>query len=149
MVVSFSGVQSTSETHTWLPVHVALPERLGMTYESLRPAIERLVRARPLTRHANADALHATTGDGGLAVIAGEIEAVVGRGQADAASEELDHARLERELEQAERLLEAARERLANDAFIAKAPPAVVAGARTRAAELDDQVDRLRERLRS
>jgi valyl-tRNA synthetase len=36
---------------------------------------------------------------------------------------------------------------LANESFTAKAPPAVVEGARTREAELADQVDRLRDRL--
>ena len=55
--------------------------------------------------------------------------------------------RLERELAEAEGYLIAARERLANEAFISKAPPAVVEGARAREAELADQVARLRERL--
>ena len=50
-------------------------------------------------------------------------------------------------LADAERLLEAARSRLANEAFTAKAPPAIVDGARAREAELADQVGRLRERL--
>ena len=45
------------------------------------------------------------------------------------------------------RRLLAARERLANEAFTSKAPPAVVEGARAREAELADQVERLRERL--
>jgi valyl-tRNA synthetase len=43
--------------------------------------------------------------------------------------------------------LETARARLANDAFTAKAPPAVVEGARVREAELADQVSRLQARL--
>ena len=38
--------------------------------------------------------------------------------------------------------------RLANDAFVAKAPPEVVEGARAREAELADQVARLEDRLR-
>jgi valyl-tRNA synthetase len=46
-----------------------------------------------------------------------------------------------------ERLLAAARARLANDAFTAKAPPAIVEGARARELELAEQMDRLRERL--
>ena len=45
------------------------------------------------------------------------------------------------------RWLAAARERLANEAFMAKAPPAVVEGARAREAELAEQVDRLRDGL--
>ena len=43
--------------------------------------------------------------------------------------------------------LDAARSRLANEAFTAKAPPAIVEGAVAREAELADQVERLRERL--
>ena len=43
--------------------------------------------------------------------------------------------------------LAAARERLANEAFMAKAPPAVVEGARAREAELAEQVERLRDSL--
>jgi valyl-tRNA synthetase len=58
-----------------------------------------------------------------------------------------DRARLEKELAQAEAHLAAARARLANAAFTDKAPPAVVAGARTREAELSEQVERLRSRL--
>ena len=68
-------------------------------------------------------------------------------GAVDAATAELERGRLEKELADAERLLEAARGRLLNESFVAKAPPAVVEGARAREAELADQVDRLRERL--
>jgi valyl-tRNA synthetase len=132
---------------TWLPVDVAIPARLGQTFEALKPAIERLARARPLNRHLTPEALHAAAGEGGLAVIAGEAEAVVGRGSAAAGADGLDRPRLERELEQARALLEAARARLANESFVAKAPPAVVEGARAREAELADQVARLEDRL--
>ena len=41
-------------------------------------------------------------------------------------------------------MLAAARARLANEAFISKAPPSVVDGARARAAELEELVERLR-----
>jgi valyl-tRNA synthetase len=71
----------------------------------------------------------------------------VGRGGGDPAAGQRDRARLERELDDAERLLEAARARVANEAFTSKAPPAVVEGARARVAELESQVARLRERL--
>ena len=55
----------------------------------------------------------------GLSVLAGDIEAIgSGRPATDAATEALDRARLEKELADAERLLDAARARLANDAFI-------------------------------
>ena len=85
---------------------------------------------------------------GGLAVIAGEIEALDRRRAATPAPRpSADRARLEKELAEAEGFLEAARARLANEAFTSKAPPQVVEGARAREAELADQVERLRERL--
>ena len=58
-----------------------------------------------------------------------------------------ERARLEKELAEAEGHLAAARARLANPAFVDRAPAAVVDGARTREAELASQVERLRERL--
>jgi valyl-tRNA synthetase len=136
------------EPAAWLPLDVYVEPELGPALEALRPALERLARARPLRRHLTREALHGIAGaTGGLAVIAGPAEAVVGTGTADPAAAEADRVRLEKELADAERLLAAARGRLANDAFTAKAPAAVVEGARTREAELADQVDRLRERL--
>jgi valyl-tRNA synthetase len=137
------------EPAAWLPLDVYVEPDLGHALEALRPAIERLARARPLRRHLTREDLHGTAGAGGagLAVIAGPAEAVIGTGTADPAAADADRARLERELADAERLLEAARARLANGAFTAMAPPQIVEGARAREAELSDQVDRLRDRL--
>ena len=59
----------------------------------------------------------------------------------------LERTRLKREVAEAEGWLLVARERIANEAFMAKAPPSVVEGARAREAELAEQVDRLRDRL--
>jgi valyl-tRNA synthetase len=135
------------ESGAWLPVEVAVPQTLGATFEALRPAVERLARARPLERRLTRDAL--TADPAALAVIAGDLEArilPVGAGL-DPAAAALERARLERELAEAEGWLAAARARLTNDAFMAKAPPAVVDGARAREAELAEQVERLRERL--
>jgi len=84
---------------------------------------------------------------GGLSVIVGEIEAIVRPAARDEAQDERDRARLERELAEAEGLLASARARLANEAFVSKAPPAVVDAARARAAELTELVGRLAERL--
>jgi valyl-tRNA synthetase len=136
---------------SWQPLGVALPVALGPAFEALRPAIERLARARPLERYLTAEALHGAMRSGGLAVIAGEIEAVVGVGGegATAADAGADRARLEKELADAEGYLAAARARLANEAFTSKAPPSVVEGARAREAELADQVERLKARLGS
>ena len=142
-----------SEAHvepaSWLPVGVALPVALGPAFEALRPAIERLARARPLERYLTREALHGAMGSGGLAVIAGEIEAMiaVGGGGGESADAGADRVRLERELAEGEGFLEAARARLANEAFTSKAPAAVIEGVRTREAELADQVERLRSRL--
>jgi valyl-tRNA synthetase len=80
-------------------------------------------------------------------VIAGPAEAIVGLAGDGAAGAGVDRARLEKELADTERLLAAARARLANDAFTSKAPPAIVEGARASEAELADQADRLRQRL--
>lgn len=135
------------EPAAWLPVDVCVPESLAAAFESLRPAIERLSRARPLTREADPDRIRRVV-DGGLSVIAGDIEAVVRPAAQDDAQEARDRARLERELAEAEGMLAAARARLANEAFVGKAPPAVVEGARARAAELEELVERLSQRLR-
>ncbi len=133
----------------WLETRVYVPAELGGAFESLRPAIERLARARPLHRELTPEALHAADAPGELTIIVpgGDIEAVIRPHAADDDSTALERARLTRELADAEAWLAAARERLTNEAFIAKAPPAVVEGARAREAELADQVDRLRDRL--
>jgi valyl-tRNA synthetase len=137
------------EPGAWLPLDVFVEPDLGPALEALRPAVERLARARPLRRHLTREDLHGTAGAaaGGLAVIAGPAEAIVGTGTSQPGAAEADRARLEKELVDAERLLDAARDRLANEAFTAKAPAAIVEGARAREAELADQVDRLRDRL--
>jgi valyl-tRNA synthetase len=139
------------EPGTWLPVDVSVPLAMGPTFEALRPAIARLARARPLERRVTREALTAATRPGDLVVISGELEASV-RMQASSQetngeSSTLERARLERELAEAEGWLEAALDRLANESFVARAPAAVVEGARARQAELADQVARLRERL--
>jgi valyl-tRNA synthetase len=134
------------EPAAWLPVDVFVPERLGRTFDALQTAVERLSRARPLRRERNLDAIRQGV-EGGLSVIAGEVEAVVRPVAKDEAQEERDRARLERELAEARGLLESARARLANEAFTSKAPAAVVDGARSRAAELEELVSRLAQRL--
>ena len=138
------------EPAEWLPVDLVVPEALGPALTALRPAVERLARTRSVTRHLTREALHAVArGTGGLAVVAGEAEAVVGRGRASASGKAAvaERARLEKELASARALLASARARLENTEFTAKAPPAVVEGAIGRAAELADQVARLEARL--
>ncbi|MEP6638648.1 MAG: valine--tRNA ligase [Chloroflexota bacterium] len=133
----------------WLETRVFVPIELGPTFEVFRPAVERLARAQPLERELTPEALHASAGPGDLSVVVAgkDIEARVRPAAPEAEAADLERARLERELAAAERWLAAARDRLANDAFMSKAPPAVVEGAQGREAELADQVTRLRDRL--
>jgi valyl-tRNA synthetase len=133
------------EPAAWLPLDVFVEPQLVASLEALRPAVQRLAHARPLRRHETRAALLAATT--GLAVIAGPAEAIVGTGAADPAAADADRARLEKELADAERLWDAAKARVANEAFTSKAPPAIVEGAQARQAELAEQVARLRERL--
>jgi len=130
-----------------VPVEVYVPESLGPTLEAIRPAIERLARARPLGRAASVESVRGGV-EGGLSVIVGEIEAVVRPEARNEAQDERDRARLDRELADAQGLLASARARLANEAFTSKAPLAVVEGARARAAELEELVTRLTDRLK-
>jgi valyl-tRNA synthetase len=130
----------------WLPVDVAMPPVLEAAFDALRPALERLGRARPLRRVADAAELHPTPA-GALAVVAGDLEAVVRPAADDGAAAGRDRARLEKELAEAEGLLAAARARLADERFTGRAPAHVVEGARAREAELADRVARLAARL--
>ena len=134
------------EPGSWLRVDVALPRDLGTTFEALRPAVERLAHARPLTRHLTSEALRASV-PSGLTVLAGESEAIVDAAGTDAADAALERSRLEKELAAAESRLRAARDRLSNDAFLERAPQAIVDGARASEAQLSDTVERLRDRL--
>jgi len=140
----------------WLEVDVVVPGGLAATFSVLAPAIGRLARARPLVRHVDRAAYAATTGARpGLAVIVGDVEADVALpDRADDATPEAsgrssDRARLEKELVEAEARLAAARARLDNEAFLSKAPPDIVHGARSSEAELAEQVRRLSSRLES
>ncbi|HEY7970865.1 MAG TPA: valine--tRNA ligase [Candidatus Limnocylindrales bacterium] len=129
----------------WLETHLAIPGDERASFEALASAIGRLARARPLALHASRNALPGGAGSLELILPAGDIEGRILL--AAAAPGAGDRVRLEKELAEAEGHLAAARARLANPAFVDRAPPAVVDGARTREAELGSQVERLRERL--
>ena len=60
---------------------------------------------------------------------------------------ERDRARLQKELDETERLLASTRAKLANEAFVSRAPSHVVEGVRTTEAELQALAERLREHL--
>jgi valyl-tRNA synthetase len=130
----------------WLPVLVAVPHELGPVFDTLAPALERLAHARPLARTADVEALRAGSA-GGLAVVAGAIEAIIRPAARDDEAAARDRARLERELSGTETQLVGARARLADERFVAQAPPAVVERARTRVAELEERVAKLRAGL--
>ncbi len=135
------------EPSTRLPLDVHVPGELGSTFEVLRPAIERLARVRPIHRRLTAGELDAARASGGLTVLAGPVEAVLGRPAADPGAVALERERLLRDLTDLEQRLAGVRARLANPGFVGKAPPAVVEGARALEAELVEQVGRIRERL--
>jgi valyl-tRNA synthetase len=135
----------------WLETHVAVPPDAHDTFESVAGAVARLARARPLTLHRGSGNLARPEGALEVVLPAGDIEATVilqdAASAAGAETADRDRGRLQKELAEAEGHLAAARARLANEAFTSRAPEAVVAGARARAAELEDQVTRLRVRL--
>jgi valyl-tRNA synthetase len=154
LVTAIRTARSTAriEAGVWHETSVYVPADLGPTFETLRPAIERLARARPLDRQLTSQALQASARPGDLKIIlpAGDIEAVVHTVSGALQSTDttaMDRARLERELAEAEGWLAAVRDRLANDAFTSRAPAPVVEGARARETELADQVARLRDAL--
>jgi valyl-tRNA synthetase len=133
----------------WLETRVVVPPDLGDVFEGLRPAIERLARARPLHRDLSPEALEAARAPGDLAVVVGsaDIEATIRPPAVDPAVAALERDRLRRELDEAEGRLAAARARLADEAFTTRAPAPIVEGARASEAELAEQVARLRDRL--
>ncbi len=134
----------------WLPVDLLVGADVAPAVEALRPGIERLARARPVMAHTGRATFAARTTGPGLAVVAGAIEGFIGQasagGAATAAGRD-DRDRLERELAEAEGRLAAARARLDNPDFLAKAPPPVVDGARRGHDELVEQIESLRRRL--
>ncbi|GIW20989.1 MAG: hypothetical protein KatS3mg065_1285 [Chloroflexota bacterium] len=130
-----------------LPLSLAVPDSLSATVSALRGAIERLARVGPVEVVEDPAALAPARAAGGLTVLAGPLEAVVGQPVADERVLALERERLERDLAEAEARLAAARARLANPAFLERAPAAIVEGARARETELAAEVDRIRGRL--
>jgi valyl-tRNA synthetase len=123
----------------WRALDVLVPPQLAPTFDALAPATERLARVRPLRR---VDAVDASPGQ--ISVVAGTMEA---RLHAQAQATDADRSRIGRELAEARSALEATRARLADSAFVSKAPAHVVDGARAREAELAERVARLEASL--
>jgi valyl-tRNA synthetase len=132
------------EPGTWLAAEVHLVSaEARLAFEALSGPVERLSRLRPITLHATRPQMEAAA-PSGLTVISGPNEARISRGEAE---QERERARLDRELGQVVRQLESARARLADEAFVARAPAQVVDAARTRLRELEALESRLRGRL--
>ena len=123
----------------WLETWVHVPAALGPTFEALRPAIERLGPGPPAPSRADHGAARRGRGRGRPVDRAAGRRSrgrSSGRPAVDDDIARAERARLERELAEAEGWLDAARGRLASEAFVAKAPAAVVetrAGPRGRA----------------
>ena len=123
----------------WLDAQLAAPGELHEVANDLRPAIERLARVKATLLPGDAPA---AAERGELVVVAGRLVASLVP-QADPGTADLERARLEKELGQAEAALANARALLADPAFVERAPAKVVDGARTRERELSDRVARL------
>jgi valyl-tRNA synthetase len=123
----------------WLDAQLGAPGADNQLVAELRPAIERLARVKATVLPADA----ASPGEQGrLSVVAGRLEASLVP-HADPDTIDRERARLEKELAEAQAALANARARLADTAFLERAPAQVVEGARAREAELAERVARL------
>ena len=129
------------EAATWLDAEL----RFGATghaqaFEAIADAVARLARVRPTVVGADAPPADASA----LVVVSSGAEA---RLSVSAEDRERDRARLERELAETEKQLAATQAKLANEGFVSKAPAQVVDGVRSKAAELQELAERLRDNL--
>jgi valyl-tRNA synthetase len=148
-IVAIRNARATADlpAASWLETHL-VPSADGFdVFEALAPAIARLTRARPLRIHRRREDVPSAAGALDVILPSGDIEVSVLPAATSEDAALRDRARLEKELDEAEAFLDAARARLANESFTSRAPAAVVEGARAREAELAGQVERLRGRL--
>jgi valyl-tRNA synthetase len=136
---------------TWLDAEIDLRDaERSRAFESLSDVVARLSRVRPRlvgdartgTRAKPPEG--AGMGDAALVVVSRGAEA---RLRVRAADRERDQARLHKELAEAEQRLLAIRAKLADEAFVTRAPARVVDGVRSTEAELLELVARLREHV--
>jgi valyl-tRNA synthetase len=133
------------EAGTVLEADIVLPDAtLRDAYAALAEPMGRLARLRPVRVHASLDVLPGAAAGGWLAVITSAGEARLSRGSGDL---DRERARLERELVDVRRQLAASETRLADAAFTARAPAAVVDGVRRRRDELSEQEATLASRI--
>ena len=136
--------ESGIEASDWLPARIWLPEGPARdAFAALATSVGRLARVKPtlIDERAALDA----DGSGALAVITTTAEARLLRSDADRVRE---RARLEKELRGIASQLAAAESRLSDHSFVTRAPAKVVEHARRRVAELREQADALRARMR-
>ena len=129
------------EPGTWLQADLRFDdEREAEVFEALADMVARLARVRPALLPAGS-----SPSDGAaLVVVSRGAEA---RLSVRAEDRERDLARLQKELDETERLLASTRAKLANEAFVSRAPSHVVAGVRTTEADLQALAERIREHL--
>jgi valyl-tRNA synthetase len=126
---------------TWLDADLRFEDaRAAEALQALSDAVARLARVRPNL----VDAFDTTAGEGSLVVVVPGAEARLSVSRED---RDRDRTRLARELEETQRLLSGTQAKLADAAFVERAPAHVVEGVRARAAELEAVAARLREHL--
>jgi valyl-tRNA synthetase len=133
------------EPATWLRAELRFEATdEATTFEALSDVFARLARVRPSLITPDGPTSDADQGAAALVVVSRGAEA---RLSVSAEDRERDRVRLQKELAEAERLLASTRERLANEAFVRRAPGHVVDGVRSSEAELKALVERLLEHL--
>jgi valyl-tRNA synthetase len=129
------------EPSTWLQADLRFEDqREALVFEALADTVARLARVRPVLLPAGS-----SSSDGAaLVVVSRGAEA---RLSVRVEDRERDRARLQKELDETERLLASTRAKLANEAFVSRAPSHVVEGVRTTEAELQALAERIREHI--
>jgi valyl-tRNA synthetase len=126
---------------TWLEAELRFDQAdRSAAFEAIADVVARLARVRPSVLQAPAGQTDATA----LVVVSAGAEA---RLSVTAGDPGRDRARLEKELAETEKLLASTRAKLANEAFVSKAPASVVDGVRAREVELRELATRIHEHL--
>ena len=133
------------EPGAWLPATVTAPDDAMADLVALGIQVERLGRLRPLELGASGTRAPGRTG--GLAVVAGRLEAAIESAAPNPAGAGRDRERLAKELDVTQGRLAAVRARLADEAFTGRAPAHIVDGARASESELAAQVASLLAKL--
>jgi valyl-tRNA synthetase len=129
------------EPGTWLDAELRFDDGTrAAAFDALVDVVARLARVRPLLR----DDLDSGSAEVALVVVSRGAEA---RLRVRAEDRDRDRARLRKELADAEQRLASTRAKLADQAFVTRAPGAVVGAVRETEAELVDLVGRLREHV--